>query len=72
MCLGPGLFYEVQKLLPLLAGMSPDHPSFHVVALSLPGYGFSEAPWKQDFVGKQYAEVCMFSHTHTAFQSLIS
>ena len=55
--IGPGSFYEVRKLLPLLTDASPDHPSFHVVALSLPGYGFSEAPRKQGFVGKQYAEV---------------
>jgi hypothetical protein len=59
--LGPGSFYEVRKLLPLLTESSPDHPSFHVVALSLPGYGFSEAPRKQGFVGKQYAEV--YFHT---------
>ncbi|KAI9464699.1 Alpha/Beta hydrolase protein [Boletus coccyginus] len=53
----PGSFYEVRKLLPLLTDSSPDHPNFHVVALSLPGYGFSEAPRKQGFAGKQYAEV---------------
>lgn len=55
---GPGTFLEVRKLLPLLTASSPDHPSFHVVALSLPGYGFSEAPRKQGFAIKQYAEVC--------------
>ncbi|EIM85821.1 alpha/beta-hydrolase [Stereum hirsutum FP-91666 SS1] len=53
----PGSFAEVQKLLPLLTAASPDHPSFHVVAFSLPGYGFSEAPHKPGFAGKQYAEV---------------
>ncbi|KIJ65505.1 hypothetical protein HYDPIDRAFT_110600 [Hydnomerulius pinastri MD-312] len=53
----PGSFYEVRKLLPLLTASSPEHPSFHVVALSLPGYGFSEAPRKQGFAGAQYAEV---------------
>jgi pimeloyl-ACP methyl ester carboxylesterase len=53
----PGSFYEVRKLLPLLTAASPEHPSFHVVALSLPGYGFSEAPRKQGFAGAQYAEV---------------
>ncbi|KAF9233470.1 Alpha/Beta hydrolase protein [Melanogaster broomeanus] len=53
----PGSFYEVRKLLPLLTATSPEHPSFHVVALSLPGYGFSEAPRKQGFKGVQYAEV---------------
>jgi hypothetical protein len=55
---GPGSFCEVRKLLPLLTVSSPEHPSFHVVALSLPGYGFSEAPRKQGFSQKQFAEVC--------------
>jgi len=53
----PGGFFEARKLFPLLTASSPDHPSFHVVALSLPGYGFSEAPRKQGFAVKQYAEV---------------
>jgi len=53
----PGSFYEVRKLLPLLTASSPEHPSFHVVALSLPGFGFSEAPRKQGFSQKQFAEV---------------
>ncbi|KAI0770429.1 alpha/beta-hydrolase [Fomes fomentarius] len=53
----PGNFLEVKKLLPLLTASSPSHPSFHVVALSLPGYGFSEAPKKPGFKGPQYAEL---------------
>ncbi|KAN0088172.1 Alpha/Beta hydrolase fold [Tylopilus felleus] len=53
----PGTFFEARKLIPLLTASSRDHPSFHVVALSLPGYGFSEAPRKQGFSYKQYAEV---------------
>ncbi|CAL1713467.1 unnamed protein product [Somion occarium] len=53
----PGHFLEVSKLLPLLTAESPDHPSFHVVAFSLPGFGFSEAPKKRGFRLKQYAEV---------------
>jgi hypothetical protein len=44
-----------------------------VVAISLPGYGFSEAPHKQGFAAKQYAEVIippflfllMFTDIHT-------
>jgi hypothetical protein len=32
-------------------------PSFHFVALSLPGFGFSEAP-KKRFGILKYAEVC--------------
>ncbi|KAJ6622735.1 Alpha/Beta hydrolase protein [Mycena sp. CBHHK59/15] len=43
----PGNFLEVRKILPLLVESSPDHPSFNVVAFSLPGYGFSEAPRKK-------------------------
>ena len=48
---------EVAKILPLLNAISPDQPSFHVVALSLPGFGFSEAPNKKGFAARQYAEV---------------
>jgi hypothetical protein len=55
--LGPGCFLEVRKILPLLVAESSDHPSFHVVAVSLPGYGFSEAPKKKGFAMSQYAEV---------------
>ena len=32
-----------------------------MVAISLPGYGFSEAPHKQGFAVKQYAEVILLS-----------
>ncbi|KAG0703816.1 Alpha/Beta hydrolase protein [Suillus ampliporus] len=53
----PGSFLEVRKILPLLTASSPEHPSFHVVALSLPGFGFSEAPHTQGFGINQYAEV---------------
>jgi len=54
----PGHFLEVRKMLPLLTAASEDHPSFHVVALSLPNFGFSEAPKKKGFGSHQYAEVC--------------
>ncbi|KAF8631039.1 hypothetical protein AX15_002647 [Amanita polypyramis BW_CC] len=54
----PGSFIEVRKILPLLTQASSDHPSFHVVALSLPGYGFSTAPTKKGFALSQYAELC--------------
>ncbi|KAG5220290.1 alpha/beta-hydrolase [Salix suchowensis] len=39
----PGSFIEVRKILPLLT-KGTEGPSFHVVAVGLPGYGFSEAP----------------------------
>ena len=55
--LGPGSFFEVRKILPLLIQASPKHPSFHVVAISLPGFGFSSAPEKKGFSLPQYAEV---------------
>ncbi|CDO78188.1 hypothetical protein BN946_scf184694.g3 [Trametes cinnabarina] len=53
----PGHFLEVRKLLPILTASTPDHPSFHVVAPSLPGFGFSEGPSERGFGGYQYAEV---------------
>ncbi|KAJ3534885.1 hypothetical protein NMY22_g6724 [Coprinellus aureogranulatus] len=53
----PGSFIEVRKILPLLVDASSDHPSFHVVALSLPGFGFSSAPTKKGFSVQQHAEV---------------
>ncbi|KAH9939031.1 alpha/beta-hydrolase [Epithele typhae] len=52
----PGHFLEVRKMLPLLTAKSADHPSFHVVAPSLPGFGFSENPKKKGFAHRQYAE----------------
>ncbi|KAI0823206.1 alpha/beta-hydrolase [Trametes gibbosa] len=53
----PGDFLEAKKILPILTAKSEEHPSFHVVSLSLPGFGFSEAPKKPGFAGRQYAEV---------------
>ncbi|TFK40469.1 Alpha/Beta hydrolase protein [Crucibulum laeve] len=53
----PGSFIEVRHILPLLTEASSDHPSFHVVALGLPGFGFSEAPTKKGFEIRQYAEL---------------
>ncbi|KAI0320756.1 Alpha/Beta hydrolase protein [Amylostereum chailletii] len=53
----PGSFLEVTKILPLLIASSPEHPSFNVVALSLPGFSFSEAPKKKGFGPIQIAEL---------------
>ncbi|KAJ7832086.1 Alpha/Beta hydrolase protein [Mycena olivaceomarginata] len=55
--LGPGSFLEARKIVPLLSEKSADHPSFHVVVLGLPGYGFSEGASKPGFDIAQYAEV---------------
>ncbi|KAK7687110.1 hypothetical protein QCA50_009612 [Cerrena zonata] len=54
---GPGHCMEVCKLLPLLTTPATDGPSFHVVAFSLPGFGFSEAPTKPGFSINQYSDV---------------
>ncbi|KAF8627375.1 hypothetical protein AX17_006190 [Amanita inopinata Kibby_2008] len=54
----PGSFIEARKILPLLTQASREHPSFHVIAVSLPGYGFSTAPTKKGFGLTQYAELC--------------
>ena len=47
----PGSFAEVTKILPIL-----DKAGFHVVAPSLPGYGFSSCPEKAGFTNEQDAE----------------
>jgi len=52
----PGSFIEVQHILPLLA--QAGGPAFHIVAPSLPNYGFSEGVKKRGFAGAQYAEAC--------------
>ncbi|KAH7250795.1 hypothetical protein MRS44_000063 [Fusarium solani] len=51
----PGSFLEVVKLLPLLTDPK-DGPSFHVVAPSLPNFGFSDGVSKRGFGIPQYAE----------------
>ncbi|KAL9049577.1 MAG: hypothetical protein Q9162_007146 [Coniocarpon cinnabarinum] len=53
----PGSFLEVTKILPLLTNSSAE-VSFHVVAPSLPNFGFSEGIPKKGFGLAQYAEVC--------------
>ncbi|TRM65405.1 Alpha/Beta hydrolase protein [Schizophyllum amplum] len=54
----PGSFLEALHITPLLVKPhSSESPAFHVVALSVPGYGFSEAPRKKAFGAEQYAEV---------------
>ncbi|KAI6712087.1 hypothetical protein PZA11_007393 [Diplocarpon coronariae] len=52
----PGSFFEVYKILDLLS--KPGGPAFHIVAPSLPNFGFSEGPKKRGFAAAQYAETC--------------
>ncbi|KAK4185301.1 alpha/beta-hydrolase [Podospora australis] len=53
----PGSFIEVLKILPLLTDPEDDsQPAFHVIAPSLPGFGFSSAPTKPGFGIVHYAE----------------
>lgn len=55
----PGSFLEVSKIIPLLtSGDRDDDPTFHVVAPSLPNFGFSQRTSKPGFGIAQYAEVC--------------
>ncbi|KAF4766091.1 hypothetical protein N7455_005254 [Penicillium solitum] len=52
----PGSFIEVTKLLPMLKG-DDNSPAFHVVAPSLPNFGFSSGVTRRGFSLAQYAEV---------------
>ena len=61
----PGNFLEVTKILPLLVQGGKDYPAFHVVAPSLPNYGFSSGTKRRGFALKQYAETF-----HQLMQSL--
>jgi hypothetical protein len=54
---GPGSFLEVTKLLPLLTEPRQEQ-AFHVVAPSLPNFGFSQQVGQRGFALPQYAE-CM-------------
>ncbi|KAI1820048.1 microsomal epoxide hydrolase [Xylaria intraflava] len=54
----PGSILEVTKLLkPLTEPEDASQPAFHVVAPSLPGYGFSEGSKKRGFSIDQHGEV---------------
>ncbi|KAK9779129.1 putative Microsomal epoxide hydrolase [Seiridium cardinale] len=53
----PGHFEEVLKIIkPLGDGDGINKPAFHVVAPSLPNFGFSEGTKKRGFAQEQYAE----------------
>lgn len=45
----PGSFFEYYKAIPHLIDSSKSGLSFEVIAPSIPGYGFSEAPHKEGF-----------------------
>ncbi|KAI9797676.1 MAG: hypothetical protein M1833_005337 [Piccolia ochrophora] len=53
----PGSFIEVSKILPLLTKGDKDQPAFHVVAPSIPRFGFSEGPTDKSWSVHNYAEV---------------
>ncbi|KAH8835957.1 Alpha/Beta hydrolase protein [Flagelloscypha sp. PMI_526] len=53
----PGSFIEVRHILPLLVQAGDNFPAFHVVALSLPNFGFSDGVKKKGFKLEQHGEV---------------
>jgi pimeloyl-ACP methyl ester carboxylesterase len=53
----PGSYIEVSKLLPALR-QTVNGVSFHVVAPSLPNYGWSEGVKQKGFGLKEYATIC--------------
>lgn len=52
----PGNFLEATKIINSLSSAEDGQVSFHVVAPSLPNYGFSEGTKKRGFAIDQYAE----------------
>ena len=54
----PGSFLEVLKIKKLLAESPASSPQFHLIAPSLPNFGFSSGVRKPKFGLAQYAEAC--------------
>lgn len=54
----PGSFIEVYKDAQELTVSKNNSPAFHVIAPSLPNYGFSSGVKKRGFAIEQYAETC--------------
>jgi len=52
----PGHFHEVSKILPLLTSPAAGQQAFHVVAPSIPGFGFSSNPDRKGFNITKVAE----------------
>ena len=55
---GPGSFIEVSRIIGSLAEGRGNAPAFHVVAPSLPNFGFSQGVSKKGFNLPQYGEAC--------------
>lgn len=57
-CPGPGSFLEVLKILPLFTttNANPSLPSFHIIAPSLPNFGFSSGTTRPNFALRAHAE----------------
>ena len=54
----PGSFFEFYKIIPMLTDpQDPAKPAFHIIAPSLPGFGFSSAPKQPGFGLKAMARV---------------
>ncbi|KAJ7636826.1 Alpha/Beta hydrolase protein [Roridomyces roridus] len=53
----PGCFLESRKVAALATQGSAEFPAFNLVALSHPGFGFSEGPKTKGFAVEKYAEV---------------
>lgn len=56
--IGPGSFIEATKILPLLTAKQENGPDFHLVAPSLPNFGFSSRIPKKGFGLRQYTDTC--------------
>lgn len=54
----PGNYLEATKIMSALTSHKEGEVSFHVVAPSLPNFGFSQGTKKRGFALEQYAETC--------------
>ena len=55
----PSSFVQMLDIIPLLTAPTGDGPGFHIVAASLPGYGFSDRPTKP---GMSPAAIAPYMH----------
>ncbi|KAF1923964.1 alpha/beta-hydrolase [Didymella exigua CBS 183.55] len=69
----PGSFLEVTKMLPLLEqGEKDGGPAFHIIAPSLPNFGFSSRVTKPGFALSQYAETCHRLMLHLGYHNYVT